>query len=80
MTAHPAGWPVLTSVDLCRPALTDLQVLCGSQELAEQLGPLLWPPVAAAYITVKLKPIQPASDAEVGARGALFTCSLLSRL
>ncbi|KAL4418799.1 hypothetical protein ABPG77_010208 [Micractinium sp. CCAP 211/92] len=41
------------------------QVLCGSQQLAEQLGPLLWPACAAAYITTKLKPIQPQSDAEV---------------
>ncbi|KAL4425306.1 hypothetical protein ABPG75_009322 [Micractinium tetrahymenae] len=45
-------------------ALTE-QVLGGGRELAEQLGPLLWPAVAAAYIAAKLKPIQPQSDAEV---------------
>jgi len=43
-----------------------LQVLAGSQEHAAQLGTILWPAIAAAYITVKLKPIQPQSDAEVG--------------
>lgn len=50
----------------------NLQVLCGSQQLAEQLGPLLWPACAAVYITTKLKPIQPQSDAEVGACTAPF--------
>jgi hypothetical protein len=41
-------------------------VLGGQQEYAEQLGALLWPQLAAAYIAAKLKPIQPQSDAEVG--------------
>lgn len=44
------------------------QVLCGSEEYAEQLGALLWPQLAAAYIAAKLKPIAPQSDAEVGPR------------
>jgi len=42
-----------------------LQVLGGSGEYAEQLGALLWPQLAAAYIAAKLKPIAPQSDAEV---------------
>jgi hypothetical protein len=41
-------------------------VLGGQPEYAEQVGALLWPQLAAAYIAAKLKPIQPQSDAEVG--------------
>lgn len=52
---------------LCLPSWLG-QVLCGEQELAEQLGALLWPPLAAAYIAAKLKPIAPQSDAEASAR------------
>lgn len=47
------------------------QVLGGDAELAEQLGALLWPPLAAAYVNTKLRPIQPQSDAEVRAAPAL---------
>lgn len=46
-------------------ALPGLQVLCGSHEYAEQMGAILWPAFAAAYVSAKLKPIQPQSDAEV---------------
>ena len=46
-----------------------LQVLGGSEEYAEQLGALLWPQLAAAYIAAKLKPIAPQSDAEVRLSG-----------
>lgn len=42
-----------------------LQVLGGREELVEQLGAVLWPQLAAGYITAKLKPMQPQSDAEV---------------
>lgn len=50
----------------CRSFSVPPQVLGGSEEYAEQLGALLWPQLAAAYIAAKLKPIAPQSDAEVG--------------
>jgi hypothetical protein len=44
-------------------------VLGGDESLAEDMGRHLWPGLAAAYITQKLKPIQPDTDAEVGSWG-----------
>ena len=64
---HPPTAPVRpVATRLC--CLTRLpQVLGGSEEYAEELGALLWPQLAAAYIAAKLKPISPQTDAEVGA-------------
>eukprot|EP00887_Chlorella_sp_A99_P003530 scaffold7.g3530.t1 len=41
------------------------QLLGGSVELAAELGPLLWPELAAAYVAVQLKPLRPQSDDEL---------------
>ncbi|GAB4812978.1 hypothetical protein N2152v2_000024 [Parachlorella kessleri] len=45
-------------------ALTE-QVLCGNAEYAGQLGAVLWPQLASAYIATQLKPLTPQSDTEV---------------
>lgn len=61
----------LTCCRRCLPAHASrpcTQVLCGQEELAEELGALLWPGLAGAYIQAKLRPITPQSDAEVRLR------------
>ena len=59
------------------PSHLPWQVLCGQEELAEQVGALLWPQLAAAYIQAKLRPIAPQSDAEVRPRRLPPSCAQL---